>query len=130
MSDTSSMSDEWQHAPSVAMQNLDTQEGLFEAIADARVSSGATVEDVAAKLGIDAAHYVEIEAGGADLTLSELRQVAFAIDAVISYSVHTEASSRFNLDFDVIMNYLAVASPSEPIAEDLESLASYKSQRS
>ncbi len=53
-----------------------------------RAHLGLTLQQVAARMGIDKSGVSRIERGGRDLQLSTLRRYAMALDAVIHHEVH------------------------------------------
>ena len=72
--------------------NLDAQADLIIQLERARIISGRTIDQVAELLGIESELAQSILKGERDLTLHELRLLAFAADAVIEYEV--EAASE------------------------------------
>jgi len=67
--------------------NLLAQEALIKSLRDARVTAGLTVEEVAARLGVGVEIVQQVEAHEYDMSLTELRQYAYAVDAFIEYDV-------------------------------------------
>lgn len=72
----------------VSDANNGYQSHLLKQLHNARRSRGRTVEEVAKLLGTDAAVVEDIESGDYEPNLTELRQYAWAIEAVIEYRVH------------------------------------------
>jgi transcriptional regulator with XRE-family HTH domain len=83
----------------VADENLLAQKNLFIAFRAARKSSGRSVDQAAELLGVSNEQYEQIESGTIDLTLAEVRQLAFAVDAVVSYRVVPDAAETFESHF-------------------------------
>ncbi|WP_445444457.1 hypothetical protein [Clavibacter sp. km3a] len=77
--------------PSAAVENILHQQELFSELAEARIAAGRSVEEAAEILGVEPEILQRVEAGSEDMTLSELRQFAYAADAVISYHVQRKA---------------------------------------
>ncbi|MDT0169566.1 hypothetical protein [Pseudarthrobacter sp. BRE9] len=74
-------------AQSLADDNLQAQGHLWEALRGALVASGLSYEDVASRLGIDVDLVRAISGGRVDISLSDLREYAYAVDASITYRV-------------------------------------------
>lgn len=84
-----------QHIPGLdvdplAEQNLENVHSLFEDLRSA--SRRLTTPHLAAELGISTETAEDMLNGRIDLTLSDLQQVAIAIDACIHFTVHERAS--------------------------------------
>lgn len=71
-----------------------TQSQLIADLQAARVQAGITAQEAAKKIGIPAEVFDDVEAGRITLNLSEIRAYAYAVDAVIEYSVTTVSSSE------------------------------------
>ncbi|WP_284752635.1 hypothetical protein [Arthrobacter sp. efr-133-R2A-120] len=106
MSRTANPVHDWQSdddaAQSLADVNLGAQEHLWEALSAARVDSGLTHEQVATRLGVTAELAKAIGEGRIDVTLGDLREFAFAVDAVVAYKV----SPRYSTTFDAFRRSL------------------------
>lgn len=75
------------HGGEVARQNLDNQVALVEALKQARIASGISEEMAAEALGITVSLLQAVEGFRVDLTLTDLRQYAYACNAVIEYDI-------------------------------------------
>ena len=71
----------------LAASNYEAQEWLVRALGDAFVMSELTIEQLADELGLSVEEAQDWLYGEVDLTLSELRQLANAIDAHVTYRV-------------------------------------------
>jgi DNA-binding XRE family transcriptional regulator len=69
------------------------QESLIADLREARVQAGISSEDAAKTLGIPRETFDDVEAGRIYLNLTDIRGYAFAVGAVIEYSVTTVSSS-------------------------------------
>jgi transcriptional regulator with XRE-family HTH domain len=78
--------------PSAAVENVLHQQALFAKLREARNATGRSLEDAATLLGISTELLQQVEAGSQDMTFSELRQFAYAADAVITYHVQHRAA--------------------------------------
>lgn len=67
-----------------------TQASLIADLQAARVQAGISSEDAAKTLGIPRETFDDVEAGRIGLNFTDIREYAFAVGAVIEYSV-TEA---------------------------------------
>ncbi|MCW2287053.1 hypothetical protein EDF60_1704 [Leucobacter luti] len=76
-----------EHRIAVAAENFESQEQLFAAIRRALTRSGRTSAEVSKELGLSGAELIDWISGDIDLALSELRQLANAVDAKIIYTV-------------------------------------------
>lgn len=76
----------------VSDANNSFQASLFDQLHAARIARGATVEEVARLLHADTSIVEDIESGDYEPNLTELRQYAWAIEAVIEYRVHSCAA--------------------------------------
>ncbi|UKA57510.1 helix-turn-helix domain-containing protein [Arthrobacter sp. FW306-2-2C-D06B] len=89
-------------AQSLADDNLGAQEHLWESLAAARRASGLTDEQVAERLGVTAELANAIGEGRIDITLGDLREFAYAVDAVVAYKV----SPRYTTTYDTFRRSL------------------------
>ncbi|MFE4834456.1 hypothetical protein ACFRAU_07220 [Arthrobacter sp. NPDC056691] len=78
----------------LADDNLRAQEHLWESLAVALRDSERSIEDVAARLGIPADLAEDISNGRVDVSLSDLREFAYAIDAFVTYRVSSRYTSN------------------------------------
>lgn len=79
---------------SLADDNLDSQAHLWELLAKARLESGKSDDEVAQILGVSTELLSAIEGGRINLTLSDLREYAYSIDALVSYRVISRYSEK------------------------------------
>lgn len=70
-----------------ARKNLDNQINLIAGLKQARIDSGITVEQAADTLGITVSLLEAVEGFRVDLSMTDLRQYAYACNAVIEYSI-------------------------------------------
>lgn len=87
----------------LADENLRAQEHLWETLLQALKESGRSVDDVASRLGIPADLVESISKGRVDVSLSDLREYAYAVDAFISYRV----TSRYTSNLETYRRSLA-----------------------
>lgn len=80
---------------SLAEDNLHNQDQLFQDLVHARQQSGKTVDEVAACLGISVDVVEALEDGRVELTLADLRQYAYAVEALVSYRVRPNYIREF-----------------------------------
>lgn len=73
--------------------NLSAQHRLFQDLRSAARSANISIDDVAESLGVDAGTAVAALEGAIDLSLSDLQQLCFAVDAYVTYNV-TNGYSR------------------------------------
>jgi len=69
----------------VSAINLDSQHRLFELFREAIEVSGKDMDDVARELGVPTSTVEAVLSGDRDMTLTEIRQFAYAVDTVIVY---------------------------------------------
>ena len=73
--------------PQLAEENLLAMRRMFAELASAAEARGITVSDVAESLGTDVDTAAAALSGAVDLTLSDLQELAFSVDACLSYRV-------------------------------------------
>lgn len=73
----------------VAQKNLDSQIALIQALRESRVASGISIEKAADTLGISVSLLEAVEGFRVDLSMTDLRQYAYACNAVIEYSIQS-----------------------------------------
>ena len=71
----------------LAKANLDNQVALIGELRQARIDAGISIEQAAETLGIAPSLVEAVEGFRVDLTLTDLRQYAYACNAVIEYVV-------------------------------------------
>jgi transcriptional regulator with XRE-family HTH domain len=71
----------------IADRNVHAQTGLLAALTAVRTGKRMSVEDVAGILGVEPAVVESIEEGQLEMNLTELRQYAYAVGAVVEYEV-------------------------------------------
>lgn len=71
----------------IADRNLHAQTGLLAALTAVRTGNGMSVEVVAGILEVEPAVVESIEEGRLEMNLTELRQYAYAVGAVVEYDV-------------------------------------------
>lgn len=71
----------------LAQKNLDSQIALIQSLRQSRISSGISVEQAAETLGIATSLLEAVEGFRVDLSMTDLRQYAYACNAVIEYEV-------------------------------------------
>jgi transcriptional regulator with XRE-family HTH domain len=71
----------------IADHNVHAQTGLLAALKAVRTGKGMTVEAVAGTLGVEPAVLESIEEGQLEMNLTDLRQYAYAVGAVVEYDV-------------------------------------------
>lgn len=76
----------------VSDANNASQSRLFEQLVAARLAKGVSVDDVARLLHAETSIVEDIESGDYEPNLTELRQYAWAIEAVIDFRVHACAA--------------------------------------
>lgn len=81
---------------SLAEDNLHNQDQLFHDLVSARLQSGKSVDEVAACLGISVDVVHALEDGRVELTLADLRQYAYAVEALLSYRVRPNYVRELN----------------------------------
>lgn len=79
---------------SLADDNLQSQGTLWDLLNKARQESGRSDEDVARLLNVPLELLEAVEGGRVNVTLSDLREYAYAIDALISYRVVSRYSEK------------------------------------
>ena len=72
---------------SLAEDNLQSQDQLFHDLVNARKQSGKSVAQVAECLGVSVDVVRALEEGRVEITLADLRQYAYAVEALVSYRV-------------------------------------------
>lgn len=72
----------------VADANLDQQEALVRGICTAQAESGRSVEELAALVGADPELIARAISGEDDLSLTEIRHIAVALNMVVGYRVY------------------------------------------
>lgn len=88
----------------LAALNYENQEWLIRRLHEAFVSSERNAETAASELGISVEEFASWLAGEVDLTVSELRQLANTVDAVVSYRVGA-LKVRYADKFDEMQNH-------------------------
>jgi DNA-binding XRE family transcriptional regulator len=73
-----------------------TQARLIADLRAARVEAGISSEDAAKTLGIPREVFDDVEAGRINLNMTEIREYAWVVGAVIEYSVTKASSSEIN----------------------------------
>lgn len=71
----------------LAQKNLDNQITLIQALRQSRIESGISVEKAADTLGVSVSLVEAVEGFRVDLSMTDLRQYAYACNAVIEYSI-------------------------------------------
>lgn len=71
----------------IAEANLAAQDKLIKDLVQVRESVGVSVVEVARTLGTTVAMVQDIESGGYEMNLTELRYYAYAVGAVVEYKV-------------------------------------------
>lgn len=71
----------------IATENLNSQVALIEALRQSRIDSGISLDEAAHTLGISVSLLEAVEGFRVDLSMTDLRQYAYACNAVIEYSV-------------------------------------------
>lgn len=79
---------------SLAQANVLAQQEMIQQLEAARIVSGRSVDEVAALLGVEPSMVQQSLSGERDLTLTELRLLAFAVDAVVEYEVESTAEGE------------------------------------
>lgn len=69
--------------------NLNHQVKLINDLRQARIDAGISLEEAAEKLGITVSLLEAVEGNRVELSLTDLRQYAYACNAVIEYQVNT-----------------------------------------
>jgi DNA-binding XRE family transcriptional regulator len=77
-----------------------TQEALIADLRDTRVQAGISSVDAAKKLGIPRETFEDVEAGRILLNLTEIRELAWTVGAVIEYSVTTPSPNKTEVTED------------------------------
>lgn len=75
----------------IALAAVQAQQDLAQQLEQARVINGRSIEAVARLLGIEVPAAEAALRGEHDLTLSELRMLAYAVGAVVEYQVESFA---------------------------------------
>jgi transcriptional regulator with XRE-family HTH domain len=71
----------------IADHNVHAQSGLLAALKAVRTGKGMSVEDVAGILGVEPDVVESIEDGQLEMNLTDLRQYAYSVGAVVEYDV-------------------------------------------
>lgn len=71
----------------LAGKNLDNQMALIKSLRESRIEQGITLEKAAETLGIAVSLLEAVEGFRVELSLSDLRQYAYACNAVIDYQI-------------------------------------------
>lgn len=71
----------------ISGKNLSNQQDLINELKEARESNGISLEKAAEVLGIEVSLLEAVEGFRVELSMSDLRQYAYACGAVIEYSV-------------------------------------------
>lgn len=79
---------------SLADDNLHAQDHLWESLRLALRDSGRSLDDVASRLGISVDLVRAIGEGRIDVSLSDLREYAYAVDAAVTYRVSSRYTSN------------------------------------
>lgn len=78
-----------------------TQEALIADLRNTRIKAGISSNDAAKKLGIPRATFDDVEAGRILLNLTEIRELAWTVGAVIEYSVTTPNPNKTEVTEDL-----------------------------
>jgi len=81
----------------VAEENWHAQKRLFLDLNEARLASGRSNEEIARKLLWDTEKLNSVLDGQVDLSLSDVRELGYAVNAVISYRVVPDSSQRLDI---------------------------------